>query len=380
MTACNPANERIKRRYFEHLREAEGLALVTIEHTRRAITEYERFTKWAEFRRFSRRSAVDFRKSLLAGAGKRKAQASSRATVHSKLGRVEKFFRWLGGQPGFKTRIRYEDVECFGLSRRDQAIARQRSKEQPTPSLEQVLAAIRALPAETDLQLRDRALMACLLLTACRIKALTTLRLKHVRKDRLGINLDARDVDTKFAKSFTTFFVPIGEDIRQMLFDYIDHLRSLGFADEHPLFPKTAQAVGNGHSFVVTGLAREPWEDTEAARRVCRRAFAAASLPYYPPQAVRRTVIRVGQQRCRTVEEFKAWSQNVGHEDTLTSLRNYGEVPVQRQAELIASLVGTDRSTHTDLDRLASVVAELLRARGVSKSAGSGATEFGGGQ
>ena len=379
MTTCNPANERIKRRYFEYLKEAEGLAPVTIEHTRRAINDYERFTKWADFKRFSRKSAIDFRKSLLAGDGKRKAQASSRATIHSKLGRVEKFFRWLAGQPGFKTRIHYADVECFGLSRRDQAIARQRSQEQPTPALEQVLAAIRALPADTDLQLRDRALMACLLLTACRIRALTTLRLKHVRQDRLGINLDARDVDTKFAKSFTTFFVPIGEDIRQMLLDYVDHLRSLGFADEHPLFPTTAQAVGNGHSFVVTGLAREPWKDTEAARRVCRRAFAAASIPYYPPQAVRRTVIRVGEQRCRTVEEFKAWSQNVGHEDTLTSFRNYGEVPIQRQAELIARLVGGDHSIENDLAMLATV-AERLRARGMSNSAPTGAKELGDGQ
>jgi site-specific recombinase XerD len=363
MTTCNAENERIKRRYFDHLKEAEGLAPVTVEHTRRAICEYERFTNWADFKRFSRNGAIGFRKSLLAGDGKRKAHASSRATVHSKLMRVEKFFRWLAGQPGFKTRIAYTDVECFGLSRRDQAIARQRSKEQPTPSLEQVLAAIRALPADTDLQLRDRALVACLLLTACRIKALTTLRLKHVRKDRLGIDLDARDVDTKFAKSFTTFFVPIGDDIRQMLLDYVDHLRSLGFADEDPLFPKTVQGVGSDHSFVVAGLAREPWKDVEAARRVCRRAFAAASIPYYPPQAVRRTVIRVGEKRCRTPEEFKAWSQNVGHEDPLTSFRNYGEVSLQRQAELIANLTEGDLETVDELELIAQLASRLRNNR-----------------
>jgi hypothetical protein len=33
-----------------------------------------------------------------------------------------------------------------------------------------------------------------------------------------------------------------------------------------------------------------------------------------------------------------AWSQNLGHEDVMTTFRNYGEVTSHRQAEIIRSL------------------------------------------
>lgn len=37
-------------------------------------------------------------------------------------------------------------------------------------------------------------------------------------------------------------------------------------------------------------------------------------------------------------EEFKAWSQNLGHAGVLTTLYSYGDVPDYRQAELIKKL------------------------------------------
>jgi hypothetical protein len=45
----------------------------------------------------------------------------------------------------------------------------------------------------------------------------------------------------------------------------------------------------------------------------------------------------MGEQLCRTPEQFKAWSQNLGHEGVLTTLFAYGTVPVGRQREIIAN-------------------------------------------
>ena len=50
---------------------------------------------------------------------------------------------------------------------------------------------------------------------------------------------------------------------------------------------------------------------------------------------------------CRTPEELKAWSQNLAHEDVLTTLRSYGEVPSTRQAEIIKNL---NRPNDADID------------------------------
>ena len=357
MNCVNPSNERIKRRYFDDLRHGEGLADVTIDHTARILTEFEAFTAWQDFKCFRRKTAIAYRNALLSNGGRQRAQTSSRATIHNKLSRLEKFFRWLSRQPGFRTAFSIDDVQCFGLSRRDQVIARQCGADQPTPSLEQVQKAVRGMPESTDVELRNRALLACLLLTGIRIEALTTLKLKHVRPDLLGINQDASEVRTKGRRSYPTFFIPVGDDIRQFLLDYVCHLRTeLGWADEDPLFPRTLQSVGEDHTFRVVGLEHAHWSDTGAARRICKRAFEAAGLPPYTPHAIRRAVIRIGQQRCRTAEEYKAWSQNVGHRDVLTSLRSYGGVPAPRQAEIITEL----RNSEPAIPALDSLVAQLV--------------------
>jgi hypothetical protein len=45
--------------------------------------------------------------------------------------------------------------------------------------------------------------------------------------------------------------------------------------------------------------------------------------------------VRLGQRLCRTPEEWKAWSQNLGHESEATTFVGYGEVPHHRQAEIM---------------------------------------------
>ena len=48
----------------------------------------------------------------------------------------------------------------------------------------------------------------------------------------------AREVKTKFSKSFPTFFFPVGEDIRQMVADWVGYLtREKLFGFDDPFFP-----------------------------------------------------------------------------------------------------------------------------------------------
>ncbi len=41
---------------------------------------------------------------------------------------------------------------------------------------------------------------------------------------------------------------------------------------------------------------------------------------------------------CQSAEEFKAWSQNLGHEGVLTTFYSYGEVQESRQADIFKQL------------------------------------------
>ena len=55
--------------------------------------------------------------------------------------------------------------------------------------------------------------------------------------------------------------------------------------------------------------------------------------------------------RMSTPEAFKAWSQNLGHENVLTTFASYGQVATPRQAELIREL-GKPKSEAVDLHAL----------------------------
>ncbi len=87
--------------------------------------------------------------------------------------------------------------------------------------------------------------------------------------------------------------------------------------------------------FELQGLARKHWQSTGPIREVFRRAFGAAGLPYFNPHAFRHTLVHHAMRLGLGPEEMKAWSQNVGHASVLTTFTSYGNVPAQRQAELI---------------------------------------------
>jgi site-specific recombinase XerD len=364
MNDLNPANERIKRRYFHYLREADGLAEITIDHAARAIAAFERSTATKDFRSLSLEDAIAWRKKLLSGKGRIAAELSSRATVRSKLQHVQKFVRWLSQQEGFKSRIKVGDADYFDLPRRDRRIASERRNDE-APSLEQVQHVIRSSPAGSAREMRDRALMAFLLLTGARVTATTSFKMCHVLPDKLGIIQDARDVKTKGGRSFKTFFFPVGGDIRQMFLEWIEYLRrEMRFGPRDPLFPKSdtmSAAWGDPHQ-----LARQHWKTADPIRKICRRACERAGVPYFPPHTVRRTLTLLGEQLCVSGEQFKAWSQNLGHLKVLTTWLSYGTQTDRRQAAILASM-SLDKPTDV-LDEIAAILAK----RGFKPTEGQG--------
>jgi integrase len=107
---------------------------------------------------------------------------------------------------------------------------------------------------------------------------------------------------------------------------------------DDPLFPATKIAVGETRHFEAAGLDRKHWGSAGPIRQIFKHAFAAAGLPYFNPHSFRKTLALLGGQKCRSPEEYKAWSQNLGHENVLTTFSSYGDVAHHRQAEIIRAL------------------------------------------
>jgi hypothetical protein len=78
------------------------------------------------------------------------------------------------------------------------------------------------------------------------------------------------------------------------------------------------------------------------------------------PHSFRNTLVQLGQKVCKTPEQFKALSQNLGHEKVLTTFLSYGEVACQRQGEIIRNLTAPQKTAPIDADEIAEAVCKRL--------------------
>jgi integrase len=294
MTNHNSVNERIKRQYFAYFADALGHSEQTIDAVAKAISRFEVYTRCKDFKRFHIEQAKAFKRDLAEQRGERSGEPLSKATLYATLTALKRFFVWLAGQPGYKSRIAYSDAEYFNLSAKETRIAKT-TRSTRVPTLEQIRHVIQAMPATTEIERRDRALVAFAVLTGARDGAIASLKIRHIDIGEGKIYQDARDVRTKFSKSFVTTFFPVGDDIRAVVVDWVNYLRreKLWGLDD-PLFPVTRVAAGADLRFVAAGLDRKHWRGASPIRQIFKEAFAATGLPYFNPHSFRKTLALLG--------------------------------------------------------------------------------------
>ncbi len=333
----NEENERIKRRYLHFLREAKRQDMATVDKAMEAILRFERSTGFKPFKRFHIDQAVAFKHRLSREKNARTGAPLSRATVDSTLRTVKAFVLWLAGQPGYKSRIAYADAEYFNLNAKDARIAHT-AREPIYPTPEQCHHAFAQMPSATPLERRNKALFAFLMLTVARDGAIASMRLKDVDLVERCVYQDARDVNTKSAKTFTTWFYPVDEIYLQTFCDWVTYLRQeVLFGPSDALFPKPKIGLQDG-SFAALGLSRENYRSAGKLRAIIKDSFVSVGLPAYPPHSFLKTLGLLANNHCKTPEQFKAWSLNMGHEDIATTLKAYVPVSQARQGELIRGM------------------------------------------
>jgi integrase len=359
MLKHNAKNERIKRLYLTFLREAKQQSEPTLDAVAASLAKFETYTRFRDFKSFHHQQAVAFKRQLSQEKSLTTGKPLSKATQYSTLSNLKRFFQWLASQPGYKSSIQYQDAEYFNLSEKDSRVATAR-RQSPSPTLDQIKHAISHMPTSTDMERRDRALMAFILLTGARDSAAASFRLKHIDLEAGCVHQDAREVKTKFSKTFTTFFFPVGDEIREIVAGWISYLQQeLLWGPDDPLFPKTKIEVGESRRFEAVGLERSHWSNATPIRKAFRQAFEAVDLPYFNPHSFRSTLSTLGERLCKTPEEFKGWSQNLGHEGVLTTFYSYGTVATSRQAEILRTLAQTAESGPER--EIASTLEKLLR-------------------
>src|SRR5579875_288001 len=151
MKKYSPENERIKRKYFVYLKEAQRYSEDSVDAVAKALSRFEEYTRHRNFKVFHSEQAIAFKRHLEEQTGQRSGEKLSKATLHVTLTQLKKFFFWLAGQPGYRARIQYSDANYFNLSEKGVRIATAR-REKDAPTLEQVKHVIRTMPGNHEIE------------------------------------------------------------------------------------------------------------------------------------------------------------------------------------------------------------------------------------
>jgi len=354
----------MKRKYLWFLENARCRDPATVDSAAAALARFERFTGHLCFKTFTPEQAVGFKQHLRQQDSRATGKKLSKATLHSTLTHLKQFFQWLWDKPGYRSRFDFTDAEYFNLTEKEARTANA-ARPRPAPTIEQVRYVLARMPASTATERRDRAVVAFAILTGARVGAIITLKLKHLNWAPDSVFQDSRDVDTKFAKTFMTYFFEVGDEVLAVFKAWVDYLRKdLVWGDDDPLFPSTVTKLDpNTLQFVPVGISREHWSSTTPVREIFKEAFRDAGLDYFNPHSLRKTLVRHTLRLCRSAEEVKAVSQNLGHENVNTTLSSYGELSYERQGEVIRS-IGAEAPKSSSVDMLSRQLATLIAMNG----------------
>ncbi len=266
-----------------------------------------------------------FKKQLASTGAKRTGKSLSKSTMHATTYALKAFLRWLYSQPGYRSRINPTEIEYLNLSEKDVRAAKQAAVKR-YPTLEQIRHVALLMPTTSVTERRDGAIVAFTIVTGMRDDAIASIRLKHVETDLKRVIQNPLEMRTKFSKQIVTYFFPVGADATRSCSTGCAELREVQlFGHDDPVFPMTRIVQDEERCFTADGI-------VPRLLGQCRARSASFSggpssqrgLDYYNPHSFRDTLVALGKKKCRTPEEFEAWSKNLGHEEMITTFRSYG--------------------------------------------------------
>ena len=252
----NAENDRIKRAYRLWLKGPKGQSEATLDSVAAALDRFEHYTQFKSFKTFRPEQAMAFKTWLADQNNPRTGAHLSKATLYATLKALRAFFQWLAQEPGYRSRLKFSDAAYFNLAANEVRIATAH-RDTEGPTLTQIRRVLDTMPSTTVVERRNRALVAFVILTGARDGATASFRLKHVDLANGHLFQDARQVKTKNRKTFTTWFFPVGDQIRDIVVRWVvelveQHLWGL----DDPLFPATLIDTDANGMFGSAGIRR----------------------------------------------------------------------------------------------------------------------------
>jgi len=350
MTRVNFQNELIKRRFFKRLKDAEGCCDSTITTVENSLLLYDQFTKNADYKRFSSEIAKNFKDWV-------KKKQIAIATYRNYLRNVKKFFHWLSGEPGYKSKIKTNDIDYLNISKKDQRMANQRNFKN-YPSLEYVKELVSAISAQTEIDKRDKALISFAVLTGMRDTAIATLPLGCVDDDTLIVRQNPKfGVETKFSKNIVSIIFEFDAELVQQVKSWIKYLKLKGFGSQDPLFPRSKLLKDKNNLCFLKSVQVEPffWKNSCPIRNIFKSRSDEAKLQYYIPHSFRDLAIELALKAANNGEQIKAISQNFGHDEVITTFNHYANFNDNKIIDIVKTIDFSPNRKGVDSKKLSQI-------------------------
>lgn len=361
-----PMNERI---IFDYQVYAGRFDPKTLDAHLATIRDFEKFHGGKPLSAITPADASRYREHLIT-AGQ---HGLSRSTVRHRASFLTAFFDWLVQQDGYR-RMNKTISGYFRLPKGQAAKALQPAPRD-IPTTDEALKILSSMPTCSFVQRRDQAIVAASFLFGTRASATASLRLCHIDVPAKKVIQDAAVVRVKNGKSQTTFWFPIDERFAQIVTAWIDELDKLGCGPQEALFPPNAAFDFPRRLSKTDREPILPWQTDGAIRRAFHRGCQSAGLPYFNPHSAKHYLRSIRDEICRTSDQRKAWSYNLGHENEQITEANYAKMTDDRRDEIFSNLSVGNLETEQEKDlllayhehRLASDSAEFKLAERLSE-------------
>lgn len=355
-------NEIIKKKYLVDMDEGDGFSSKTIEGAKNAINRFEDFSLRKCFQGIDSNDLKEFKKKLLVTKSK-KGDNLSLSTIEHTLKPLQRFFKWLKKEDGYKKKLSSLDLRFLDLKREDRQKIHTRKKIKEHYTIDQVALALNFNP-KNDIEMRDRAIVATLACTAMRHESLITAKIQNVNLVKEAIIQDPNTMRTKNGTWINTKILPIDTRVLQIVLNWVKYLKEeLHFSDNDPLFPKELVNHDEYNQFVGSGtLSKEHIGSQSVIPKIIARVFARVGLKYNNPHSFR-DMLTTYVMANYGIQEAVALSMNFGHKNLATLVNNYYNPTPDQQFDILSKLGKSKKLNNPDEEILEFVRMQMEKSK-----------------
>lgn len=332
-------NVEIVRKYFIHLGKGIGYKKSTTVSKIRDVVEYERSLNGLDFRKLNEQIAIDYQNLLR----ERKWQGKevSLKTIGQKLSAIIEFYNWLMIQPGYRSKVHQPSIIYFGLPLGERNAIKTQENLKLYPSLDHILNLVESIIGDSEVAMRDRALISLLLLSGIRVKTITTLEIGDFDIGTLRITLDPlKHAEVKKNKALILRLLVFNKILLKHFLDWITYLKdSRKFTLDDPIFTSTQSKFKQGtNSYIAIDVSNKRWESTNPINNILKKRSKEAGLKYYNPHSYRDTIPNLCKKLGLDYEEQSAVSLNLGHKTLSITEANYGKMKPTTRLDMLSEI------------------------------------------